>query len=248
MAEHRDKITGLVASRTVQTNEVRRCTALLPSFEAVRDPERPLALVEVGASAGLNLLFDRYRYDYGTASTGAESSPLTLAGEIRSGQPPIPDPLPTVSWRLGIDLQPIDVADSDAVRWARALIWPEQVERFERFDAAIAIARRDPPAIREGDALDLLPAAIGEAPPDASLVVYHSFVLNQWTSTDRERFHELLAVTDRRIDRISMEMLVRGQRHAVVEHTRYEGGEATADRLGTAHHHGEWLRWAAGAA
>jgi len=244
---HRDAVTALVASRRVQTNEVRRCTTLLPAFTAARDPESPLALIEVGASAGLNLLFDRYRYDYGVAVSGPGDSPLTLTCEIRSGEPPIPVRMPVVASRVGLDLHPIDVTDPRGVRWARALVWPEQVERVERLDAAVAIARQDPPTILAGDAVDLLPGAIAAAPDDASLVVYHSYVLNQWRAGDRARLDELLlsASASRRIDRVSIEMLVRGEAFPFVDHTRYRAGRAESRRLGSAHSHGEWLRWAA---
>ena len=242
---HREQVTALVASRRVQTNEVRRCTTLLPAFTAVVEASQPLALIEVGASAGLNLLFDRYRYDYGSIATGLEGSSLTLTCQIRGGRPPIPMGMPAVSFRVGLDLYPLDVTDADAVRWARALVWPEQVERVERLEAAVAIAREDPPTILAGDALDLLPGAIAAAPADAALIVYHSYVLNQWGAEDRARLDDLLqaASGSRTIDRISIEMLVRGEAFPFVDHTRYEGGGTAMRRLGTAHYHGEWLRW-----
>jgi hypothetical protein len=245
LVEHRDRIVELVSTRTVQTNEVRRCATLLPAFTAACEPGRSITLVEVGASAGLNLLFDRYRYAYGSVVVGPGDSPLTLTSEIRTGQPPIPDEMPAVASRVGIDLHPIDVTDPDAVRWAQALIWPEQVERVERFETAVSIARSDPPEIRAGDALDLLPAVIESAPADASLLVYHSFVLNQWDVASRSALDAMLAGASvrRRIDRVSIEMLVPGQAAPVVEHTRYESGDSDTKRLGTAHHHGEWLRW-----
>jgi hypothetical protein len=247
LVEHRDRITALVASRRVQTNEVRRCTALLPAFTAARDPTLPLALIEVGASAGLNLLFDRYHYDYGAVESGPARSPLTLTCEIRSGDPPIPVPVPEVVARVGLDLHPIDVADPDAVRWARSLIWPEQLDRVERFETAVAIARGSPPTLVQGEALELLPRAIESSPVEASLVVYHSFVLNQWTAEDRGRLDDLLtrAANQRPIDRISVEMLEPGAEYADITHTRYQGGKSEPRRLGTAHYHGVWLQWEA---
>ncbi|HSM01313.1 MAG TPA: DUF2332 domain-containing protein [Acidimicrobiia bacterium] len=242
---HREAVSALVASRRVQTNEVRRCTTLLPAFTTARDPEAPLALVEVGASIGLNLLFDRYRYDYGTAMAGPSGSPLTLTCEIREGDPPIPVRMPAVASRVGIDLHPIDVTDPAAVRWARALVWPEQAERVERLETAVALAREDPPTILAGDALDLLPGVIEATPDEASLVVYHSYVLNQWRPEDRARLDGVLAEASsaRRIDRISIEMLARGEAFPFVDHTRYENGRSETRRLGSAHYHGEWLRW-----
>ncbi|MEX1208034.1 MAG: DUF2332 domain-containing protein [Acidimicrobiia bacterium] len=245
--DHRVRLTELVATRRVQTNEVRRCTTLLPAFTAARPDDRPLALIEVGASAGLNLLFDRYRYDYGTVRTGPEDSPLTLDCQVRSGVPPVPDRMPQVAWRLGLDLHPIDVHDHDAVRWGRALIWPEQLDRVARFETAVEIARGDPPPMVKGDALELLPAAIAATPSDAAVLVYHSYVLNQWAPEDRSRLEELLVTQSRTrpIDRISVEMETRGVAYPAIIHTRYSSGEAIPRRLGTAHYHGVWLRWEA---
>jgi hypothetical protein len=245
LRDHRERLTELVATRRVQTNEVRRCTTLLPAFTAARPDDRALALIEVGASAGLNLLFDRYRYDYGSTRLGREDAGLTLTCEIEAGQPPLPAHLPAVATRVGLDLHPIVVTDPDAVRWARALIWPEQVDRVERFETAIAIARDDPPPLVAGDALELLPAAIEASPAEAAVLVFHSFVLNQWAPEDRSRLEELLVAQSRTrpIDRISVEMETRGVAFPAITHTRYSGGEASSRRLGTAHYHGVWLRW-----
>lgn len=245
LRDHRVHLTELVANRRVQTNEVRRCTTLLPAFTAANRDGRPLALIEVGASAGLNLLFDRYRYDYGTSVVGPEGAGLTLTCEIAAGHPPLPDRLPEVATRVGLDLHPIDVNDADAVRWARALIWPEQLDRVERFETAVAIARENPPPLLKGNALDLLPDTIEAMPADAGVLVYHSFVLNQWAPEDRSRLDDLLMARSRSrsIDRVAVEMETRGVAYPAITHTRYSGGEATTRRLGTAHYHGVWLRW-----
>ena len=245
--DHRDELTELVSTRTVQTNEVRRCTALLPSFATVAARAgEPLALLEVGPSAGLNLLFDRYHYDYGEhGETGPDDSPLTLTTEVRSGEPPIPVPVPSASWRLGVDLHPVDITDPDAVRWGRSLLWPEQVERTARYLAAIEIARRDPPPLLQGDALDMAGDLIRQAPDDASLVVFHSFVLNQFSPEARHALNETLrkASTARRIDRIGIDLLPRDAAGTHIEYTVYEDGRTGTRRLGAAHHHGAWLRW-----
>ena len=240
---HRGRIAELVSSRGVQTNEVRRCVVLVPALAGIG--EGPLALVEIGASGGLNLCFDCYRYDFGGALTGPDS-PLTLTTEIRSGAPPIPDPLPAVAWRVGIDLEPIDFYDPDAVLWARALIWPEQLDRIARFKAAMEIVRLDPPPIIRGDALEVLPGVLKDAPTDATLVVFHSFVLNQFTPEGREQFDTVLrdASDDRAIHRVSFEILRPELAYPEVVHTVYRNGEATDRLLGRAHQHGAWLEWA----
>lgn len=245
---YEDRIVEIVTHRTVQTNEVRRCIILLPAFTWVaQHRSSPLALLEIGSSAGLNLMFDRYRYDYGDGLTaGNPESPLTLTTELRSPTHPPPTSGAEVAWRRGIDLHPLDVTDPDDVLWGQALLWPEQVERIERYQKAVAIAAADPPHLVAGSALEALPEQLAAAPDGLALVVFHSFVLNQFTESERSRLGDLLAEASRSrpIDRISVEMLSRAAEHPEIVHVRYENGSPTSQVLGAGHHHGEWLHWA----
>ncbi len=151
--DHRAEIDALLRTRRVQTNVIQRCTTLLPAFAAAaaRNPGRPLAVIEVGASAGLNLRWDRYAYRYQRddaelASWGDPASAVQLTAEVRGDTtPPLPDAI-EVAWSAGLELDPVDIEDPDAVRWLRALIWPEHVERHQRLGAAIAIAQSGSPA------------------------------------------------------------------------------------------------------
>lgn len=244
--EHEAALAALAATRGVQTNEVRRCVILVPAFTRIaRAERRPLAIVEVGASAGLTLCFDRYGYDYGRAAVGVPA-PLVLTTEVRAGDPPIPERLPEVAWRTGIDLDPIDLGDAEAVRWARALLWPEQLDRVARFEAAVALVRPDPPSIVRGDALDVLPDVAAEAPADAALVVVHSFVLNQFSDEQRDRFAAILdgIGRTRTVHRVGIESLRRDMANPEATHAEYRDGEVTHTLLGPVHHHGGWITWA----
>jgi len=243
--EHADQIRALLAARRVQTNEVRRCACLLPAFvcAALRSPGRPLALVEVGASAGFNLLWDRYGYDYGTGQRyGNPGSPVQLACELRGGrQPPLAPALPEVAFRVGIDLNPIDARDEDAMLWLRALIWPEQHERAALLDRAIEVARREPPRLA-GDALDLLPDAIRSAPADAALCVFHTFTLNQFSATAREQYDQLIAAqaASRNLCEIAIEWR---EPYPSVALTTFESGARSEQTLAHCDAHGAWLEW-----
>lgn len=241
---HVDELTELVRTRGVQTNEVLRCAVLLPAFAVVDgQSDAPLWLIELGPSAGLNLLFDRYRYDYGPlGTTGPEDSPLTLTPEIRSGKPPVPAPLPAVAGRIGVDLNPVDPFDADAVAWQRALIWPESKERFARLDLALSVARQDPPPVIRGDAVVELPRLLDEVPADATPLVYHSFALNQIPEEGRSEIERTLLgrSKERTIHRVSMEM---PGPVTLLTHIEYEDGKARETELGTAHFHGKWLEW-----
>jgi hypothetical protein len=178
-------IESEIRSRATQTNEAGRCAVLLPVLAALPGP---LALLEVGASAGLCLYPDRYAYRYGEHRLGT-GEPLLECDA--TGLTP-PTRLPQVVWRAGLDLNPLDVTDPADLAWLDALIWPEHAHRRDRLRAAAAIAAADPPRLVRGDLLDDLPALAAQAPPDATLVVFHTSVLYQVPAPTREAFAELV--------------------------------------------------------
>lgn len=185
-----DELEQVMVERRTQTNEPARCTALLPALAGL---PQPLALLEVGASAGLTLLPDRYGYDYaGRRISAPDARAPVLLCEPR-GPVPLPERLPEVAWRAGIDLNPLDVSDDDDVEWLRCLIWPGQQERVERLDAAVAVARRDQPRLVRGDLVDDLAALAAQAPDDATLVVFHCAVLAYVDTDRRQAFADAVA-------------------------------------------------------
>ena len=187
VAAEPERLAAVMMARSTQTNEPARCATLLPALVGL--PE-PVALIEVGASAGLTLLVDRYSYDYGGRVVRG-TDPLAPTLECQPiGPVPIPERVPEVSWRAGLDLHPLDVADPDDVAWLECLVWPDEPGRAERLEAAVACARRDPPVVRRGDLLGDLPALAGEAPRAATLVVYHSAVLPYVSESRRRAFAE----------------------------------------------------------
>jgi Uncharacterized protein conserved in bacteria (DUF2332) len=170
--ERWDDIAAQMLARATQTNEAGRTAALLPVLASL---PQPLALLDVGASAGLCLFPDRYAYRYGSRTVGA-GAPL-LDCTCRGFTPPTR--LPRVVWRAGLDLNPLDVTDPGDVAWLDALIWPEHQHRRDRLRAAIEVARKDPPRLVRGDAVTDLPALAAQAPATATLVVYHTSMLYQ---------------------------------------------------------------------
>jgi hypothetical protein len=176
LVEHWERVRAVVLERSTQTNEVRRLATMLPVLASLRGP---LALVEVGASAGLCLYPDRYRYSYdGAAPIGPADSEVVLECAT-SRRVPVPTRVPEVAWRAGIDLDPLDVRDEDDVRWLQALIWPGEPERErrERLLGAVRVAAADPPLLVAGDLAEKLESVVAMAPSDATLVVMHSAVL-----------------------------------------------------------------------
>ena len=172
-------------TRATQTNEPGRCAVLLPVLAAL---PQPLALLEVGAAAGLCLYPDRYAYRYGDHTLGAGPPVLDCAATALVP----PAALPRVVWRAGLDLNPLDVSDPADVAWLDALIWPEHEHRRARLRAAAAIAAAEPPLLVRGDLVDDLPALAARAPAGATLVVLHTSVLYQVPRPRREAFIELV--------------------------------------------------------
>jgi hypothetical protein len=171
--------------RATQTNEPGRCAALLPVLAAL---PQPLALLEVGAAAGLCLYPDRYAYRYGESALGTGEPVLDCAATGVAA----PARRPEVVWRAGLDLEPLDVTEPAHVAWLEALVWPEHGHRRARLRAAVAVAAADPPLLVRGDAVDDLPALAAHAPPDATLVVFHSSVMYQVPAPRRTAFAELV--------------------------------------------------------
>lgn len=192
-----EEVRATVLSHATQTNEVGRCAALLPVLGRLPGP---LALLEVGASAGLCLYPDRYSYRFtGEVEAALDPSdgrsPVVLACRTE-GAPPVPAVMPEVVWRGGIDLRPLDIRDDESVRWLEHLIWPEHEDRRARLEAAVQLARADPPALVRGDLVEALPELAAQAPPDATLVVFHSAVLAYLSGADRQEFTTAVRALD----------------------------------------------------
>jgi hypothetical protein len=245
--EHREEILGLISTRLVQTNEVRRCGCLLPAFTHVAQQAegRPLALVEIGASAGLNLLWDRYGYDYGVGQCyGDPRSPVRIVCEVRgTRRPPLPAMWPRVATRVGLDLHPIDVRDSDAALWLRALVWPDEVGRAKLLQEAMRVAQDHPPRLLAGNALDLLPEVLATIPSDHVPCVFHTHTLNQFPLEARARLSALLTehAIGQDLYRVSIEWL--GKMDPRLELIAYREGVTAEHSLAYCGSHGEWLEW-----
>lgn len=246
--EHELEIRDIIGTRSVQTNEVARCAILVPAFELVsrQSGKKPLALIEIGSSAGLTLLWDRYHYQYDeTLECGPFDSPVHIECKLHGAtRPPIPNVLPKIATRQGVDLNPIDLNDPENVLWLRALVWPEHQNRDKQLERAIEIARKNPPEIVRGDALEILPDLIRQTENEHPLCVYHSFTLSLATRTHRERLESILgkASEKRSVFWISFEW-AKDAETPLLDLTRFEKREVTQRKLARAQPHGEWLEW-----
>jgi hypothetical protein len=195
---HADEAVAEASVRRLQTNEPQRCAVLLPALATVKGP---IALLEVGASAGLCLYPDRYSYRYrgreGTTSLDPVDGPSTVTLDCDvTGDPPLG--MPQVVWRAGIDLDPLDAADAGDRRFLTSLVWPGESGRAERIAAALDIAAADPPLLFAGDASDpaVLHVAAALAPAGATLVVTTPGVLPHIPRAGRERLIDAVRALD----------------------------------------------------
>lgn len=244
-----DTILDRATTRQVQTNEVGRSSLFLPVYRIIaRRTNRPLWIIEIGASAGLNLLFDKWHYTYlhGTSSidVGDPTSPVHLTTTIRGPQRPLfPDPMPEVAARIGVDLDPIDITDPADESWLRGLLWPDQAERHHRLAGAISVAKQNPLTLVRGDAVACLEEQIAAASENSTVVINHSHILNQLTEEVRDHFvAELDRLSAQRpIWRLSNEWLSRATTQ--LDLIRHTNGGHQIEGLADVHHHGTWISW-----
>jgi hypothetical protein len=258
---HSDAVMAIFATRHIQTNECGRSAAIGPGLTWVASQlDGPFALIDVGASAGLNLLCDRYRFDYGRhGATGPAGSPVTISCAVVGGHPPIAELLPPISTRVGIDRSPIDLADPDDARWLLACVWPD-TGRLARTAAAIALAQDHPPRVVAGDANATLPGVLAALPLGAVAIVTTTWAFAYFSAADRLAFMDLLdrASHQRTIAWLSAEGAgtvepFAAERAADDEQGKsdilgaviFQRGERRAHMLGDVQEHGAWIDWQA---
>lgn len=252
-----DELRAVMATRTTQTNEVGRCAQFVPVFGLLTAEVGPLAHLDIGCSAGLNLLWPQYSYAYTPGGVLGGPSPVHLTCATR-GSPPIPDVLPPVARSLGIDRAPIAIDDDEAVRWLEACVWPDQHDRFARLVAAIDLARAHRPEVRSGDAVGDVAEAVLELAASGHPVITTSWVLSYLTQQQRAEFVAALDGVGRSCDLswISAESPAQTaglpiptseppEQLTVVALARWRQGVRTVVRLATTHPHGFWLHWEA---
>ena len=249
------EVRARLEQRNTQTNEPNRASVLRPAINCAADGG-PIALVDVGTSAGLNLMLDRYAYDYepGGVRLGDRRSAVRLRCEIRRGNPPV-EPDPHVAYRIGVDRDPVAVDDPLEERWLKACLWPGQHERKERLAAALRAIRADRPPVIKGDAVETLPALLDDLPEGILPVMVTTWVLAYMSKPQRAAFYDALADASRRrpVAWISLEGAgvppgvpeppSEGVTDSVLGLVQFRAGEAEGQTLGIAHPHGNWLIW-----
>jgi hypothetical protein len=256
--DHRPEVGALMETRRTNTNECGRSAVIGPALTWVAaHVGTPLALCDVGASAGLNMGCDRYLLDYGTAgTTGPASSEVRISCAVTGGNPPIAPVLPPIAARIGLDRSPVDLEIADDARWLLACTWPD-TGRLDRTRAAIRDAQRHPPTIRRGEMVADVRTTLAELPHDATPCVLTTWAVAYLSREARLEFAAELAragrerpvvwvsgeapnvvpaFADVEAPTVDIEASVLG---AIV----YDGEREHATQLAFVHPHGSWIDW-----
>ncbi len=252
--ERADAMKELLANRSTQTNEISRCNWFLFPCAMLDAELGPLAQVDVGSSAGLNQLFPKISYDLRPGGLIGNNTSLTIACNI-TGEPPIPRQVPNVKWSMGLDTKPIDVRNDVEVRWLEACVWPDQVERFERLQQAISLARLHNIEVERGDAVDDVAQAVDRAAQHGHPVVTTSWVMNYLAPDRRIAFVDELNRVGSELD---LSWIIAESPYETPELPGHSGsdeiitvitlvtwrkGQRNVQRLATTHPHGHWIHW-----
>lgn len=243
-----ERIREIVSSRRVQTNAIGRSAVLFPAFQHVitAGAQPPLALIEIGASAGLNLYWDRFRYEYeGYGVYGDPDSPVRIESAVRGDvDPPLSQTVPDVGYRVGVDLNTLDATDPADTHWLRALVIPDQQRRHQRLESAIKLVQEDPPQLIGGDAVKILPEVLPEVPDDQELCVFSTHTIYQ---LDEDQLTDLRETLIEYSQKRPIYWLSNDP-HAESDSMTYRcvalhAGVETERRLAEHDSYGEWIRW-----
>lgn len=243
LSQQCERLRQLV-TRPVQTNEVGRSAALLGGFLLIaREARLPLRLLEIGASAGLNLRWDKYRYEGNAGTWGHPASPVVLRGGF-TGTPPPLDAAVQISERRGCDLHPVDPSTEEGRLTLMSYIWADQVGRLRLLRAALEIAAEIPAVIDRNRAVDWLEKVLSDAAEDVVSVVFHSIVLQYIEPSEQQRLFERIQEAGRRATRRAPVAWLRmepGEEQADVHLTIWPGGRER--RIAMSSFHGTDVRW-----
>jgi hypothetical protein len=206
-----------------------------------------LHLIEIGPSAGLNMIWDRYgiRYlkDGVAAAEMLPAAPLVLSCELRNDAMPPVKEMPRIAGRVGLERNPVDLDNADDRDWLRAVVWRDQPHRLERLDTAIKLFLETPQEIRAGDALALLPQTLAEIPPEEAVCVYHTIAVYQFSAGMKAALEALLVTAGLRRPLWHLSFEFDGGSDYPVTLTHHRDGARAARTLALAQSHGGWIAW-----
>lgn len=239
-----------------QTNEAGRAASIMAGllWLAQRVRAARFGLFEIGASAGVNTMLDRYIFRLGEVEVGPAASPMRIVPEWRGASPPAPPAGFAIAGVKACDIAPIDLADADSALRLKAYVWPDAGERLARIDAAIALAGVQPPDLVAADAGDFVDAMLARPlQPSSARVMFHSIMWQYLPAATQARITAAFEVAGAQatpetpLGWIALETDPATFRHEL--RLRLWDGDAHHGEehlLSHAHPHGAWVEWLAG--
>lgn len=239
-----EEIEKLMASKLVQTNEVRRCSYLYPAFLLISTffENKPLHLIEIGASAGLNLFWDKYKYDYGTGDFfGKLDSNIVLKSKFEGSLPKVLELIatPEIASRVALDINCIDVTNPEELLWLEALIWPEQTERRELLKEAVKIRSQHDLLLKDCNGFDEAIRIAVDIDKQAPVCIFHTHVANQIPNEDRILFLKKIDDLGKNRNIVHLFNNIKPTLHLTI----YKNGKKIDFPLAKTEGHGYWIDW-----
>ena len=262
--QHAHIITAQLKHRATQTNEIGRVAALRPVLAQLSaDGVSEIAIAEFGASAGLNLLLDQYEVRYtGGIVAGPGDPAVSIACELRGMPPPrafLEGQLPKIVYRAGLDRRPVRLDSESEVRWLLACVWPDQIDRFRRTEAAIQVAKHEHLSVTAGLLPDDVPAFLAKVPREPHLCILTTWVLAYLSEEERTILDEhvsavaqtrdltwILAESPRFLGAHAESRAAHFGVHTdgtLLMQRSYRDGARTDTALADMHGHATWMRW-----
>jgi hypothetical protein len=248
--DHYEEIKTIISTRIVQSNVINRCSYLMPIFSNIIAVEnRPTTIIDIGTSSGLTLNFDKYEYWYNGTKAFGESKVINKSNILGAKEVeicPIVQPLS----KIGIDQHIIDPTNPYEILWLKALVWPDQQERFDAIDAAFKLEDLKNVRFLETKTISDFERIIVEVDRSQAIIIYATHVLYQFSLEERGNFYSMLERVGQRRDFyfLSVESLSLLQekyntKNTVIELTRFKDKKKTVEFLGETNGHGNWIKW-----
>lgn len=240
---HKEELVSILQSKRVQTNEVRRCSYLYPAFCYIYEKaKRPLALIEIGTSAGLQLFWDQFSYTYQSNEVyGNEQAELNICSEIRGDRLPLLlKNSPPVTVRIGVDLHVNDLNKQDDYLWIKSLIWPDHVERLALFEKAARCVKRYAYTLIEGDGVEMLTELVSQIPRDSVVCIFHTHVANQIPKENKITLEDCIRNIGKNR---AVFHLYNNMWDANLHLDYYINGEEYLETIAETDGHGRWFKW-----
>jgi hypothetical protein len=243
LAKQQETLRPLV-KRPVQTNEVARCGALLPGFiEIASQTKVPLRLLELGASAGLNLRWDQYRYEYSSGDWGPIDSPVQILDAQSSGRLHL-DLAPKISTRSGCDIHPVDPTTKDGQLTLQSYVWADQIRRHELLRSALEVAQNVSCEVQHAHAGEWIPRQLNVETRGVCSTIFHSIVLQYLSEEERERVTAAIRLAGEAASDVSPLAWLRMEPGSDQTEIRLQVWPKGIDRvIATAGYHGSGVRW-----